>query len=67
MLTGGKGFQDGRLLPDVCFGSRMELFIAFGGISFSEDAWRQVQGKVAANFVDTGEQSLKKIARPVRV
>ena len=67
MLTGGKGFQDGRLLPDVCFGSRMELFIAFGGISFSEHAWRQVQGKVAANFVDTGEQSLKKIARPVRV
>jgi hypothetical protein len=45
----------------------VELFIAFGGISFSEDAWRQVQGKVAANFVDTGEQSLKNIARPVRV
>jgi adenylate cyclase len=26
-----------------------------------------VQGKVAANFVDAGEQSLKNIARPVRV
>ena len=38
-----------------------------GGISISEDAWRQVQGKVAANFVDAGEQSLKNIARPVRV
>ena len=38
-----------------------------GGISISEDAWRQVQGKVGANFVDTGEQSLKNIARPVRV
>ena len=38
-----------------------------GGISLSEDAWRQVQGKVAANFVDSGEQSLKNIARPVRV
>ena len=37
------------------------------GISISEDAWRQVQGKVAGNFVDCGEQSLKNIARPVRV
>ena len=26
-----------------------------------------MQGKVAANFVDSGEQSLKNIARPVRV
>jgi hypothetical protein len=26
-----------------------------------------VQGKVAANFVDAGEQSLKNMARPVRV
>ena len=38
-----------------------------GGISISEDAWRQVQGKVTANFVDAGEQTLKNIARPVRV
>ncbi len=38
-----------------------------GGISISEDAWRQVQGKVAANLVDAGEQSLKNIAHPVRV
>jgi adenylate cyclase len=36
-------------------------------LAISEDAWRQVQGKVAANFVDAGEQSLKNIARPVRV
>ena len=41
--------------------------IATGGISISEDAWRQVQGKVAANFVDAGEQNLKNIARSVRV
>ena len=38
-----------------------------GGIAISEDAWRQVQGKMAANFIDAGEQSLKNIARPVRV
>jgi adenylate cyclase len=38
-----------------------------GPSSISEDAWRQVQGKVTANFVDAGEQSLKNISRPVRV
>ena len=43
------------------------IIAAPGGISLSEDAWRQVLGKVAANFVDSGEQSLKNIARPVRV
>jgi hypothetical protein len=37
------------------------------GISIAEDALRQVQGKLDTNFVDTGEQSLKNIARPVRV
>jgi hypothetical protein len=31
------------------------------------DALRQVQGKVDAFFVDTGEQDLKNIARRVRV
>ncbi len=47
--------------------ARIEGIAEPGGISISEDAWRQVQGKVAANFVDAGEQSLKNIARPVRV
>ena len=46
---------------------RLEGVAARGGISLSEDAWRQVHGKVAANFVDTREHSLKNIARPVRV
>ena len=44
------------------FGSRLLSSSA----AISEDTWRQVQGKVAANFVDDGEQSLKNIARPVR-
>ena len=39
--------------------ARIEGIAAPGGISISEDAWRQVRGKVAANFVDAGEQSLK--------
>ena len=47
--------------------ARIEGIAEPGGVSISEDAWRQVQGKVAANFVDAGEQSLKNIARPVRV
>ena len=47
--------------------ARIEGIAEPGGISISEDVWRQVQGKVPANFVDTGEQSLKNIARPVRV
>jgi len=37
------------------------------GICISEDAFRQVRGKVDAEFADIGEQSLKNIARPVRV
>ena len=51
----------------VNIAARIEGIAEPGGISLSEDAWRQVQGKVAANFVDAGEQSLKNIARPVRV
>jgi TolB-like protein/Flp pilus assembly protein TadD len=51
----------------VNIAARIEGVAEPGGISISEDAWRQVQGKVAANFVDAGEQNLKNIARPVRV
>jgi adenylate cyclase len=51
----------------VNIAARVEGIAEPGGISISEDAWRQVQGKVAANFLDAGEQSLKNIARPVRV
>jgi len=36
-------------------------------ICISEDAFRQVRGKVAVKFSDLGEQSLKNIARPLRV
>ncbi len=51
----------------VNIAARLEGVADPGGIAISEDAWRQVQGKVAASFVDTGEQSLKNIPRPVRV
>jgi adenylate cyclase len=60
--------EDGDIFGDgVNIAARIEGVAAPGGISISEDAWRQVQGKVAANFVDAGEQSLKNIARPVRI
>jgi adenylate cyclase len=51
----------------VNIAARIEGIAEPGGISISEDAWRQVRGKVAANFVDIGDHSLKNIARPVRV
>jgi adenylate cyclase len=51
----------------VNIAARIEGVAEPGGISISEDAWRHVQGKVTANFVDAGEQNLKNIARPVRV
>src|SRR5205823_1923178 len=51
----------------VNIAARLEGIAESGGITISEDAWRHVQGKVAANFVDIGEQSLKNMARPVRV
>jgi adenylate cyclase len=58
---------DDILGDGVNIAARIESHAEPGGISISEDAWRQVQGKVAAQFVDAGEQSLKNIARPVRV
>src|SRR6202047_3977368 len=58
---------DDILGDGVNIAARIEGLAEPGGISLSEDAWRQVQGKVAATFVDGGEQSLKNIARPVRV
>ncbi len=58
---------DDILGDGVNIAARIEGIAEPGGISISEDAWRQVQGKVAASFVDGGEQKLKNIARPVRV
>jgi TolB-like protein len=51
----------------VNIAARLQGVAESGGIVISEDAWRQVQGKVAAKFVDIGERSLKNIARPLRV
>jgi len=57
------------LLGDaVNVAARLEGIAEPGGISLSEDAWRQVRDKLPeAAFIDVGEQTLKNIARPVRV
>ena len=62
ILEGEDIYGDG-----VNIAARLEGIAEPGGIAISEDAWRQVQGKVKTGFVDLGEQSLKNIARPVRV
>ena len=60
--------EDGDIFGDgVNIAARIESIAQPGGVSISEDVWRQVQGKVVADFVDTGEQSLKNIPRPVQV
>jgi class 3 adenylate cyclase len=51
----------------VNIAARLEGIAEPGGICISDDAFRQVRGKVEAEFVDIGEQSLKNIAQPLRV
>jgi adenylate cyclase len=60
--------EDGDIHGDgVNISARLEGIAEPGGICISEDAFRQVRGKVDAEFQDIGEQSLKNIARPLRV
>jgi TolB-like protein len=59
---------DGDLMGDgVNIAARIEGIADPGGISLSHAAYEQVRDKVAQKFVDRGEQSLKNIARPIRV
>jgi adenylate cyclase len=59
---------DGDLMGDgVNIAARLEGIAKPGAICLSEDAYRQVRDKITVEFADLGEQSLKNIARPVRV
>jgi adenylate cyclase len=58
---------DDILGDGVNIAARLEGIAEPGGICLSDDAFRQVRGKVEAEFADLGEQSLKNIARPLRV
>ena len=60
--------EDGDIFGDgVNIAARLEGIAQPGGICISDDAYRQVRGKLDANFQDAGEQELKNIAQPVRV
>ena len=57
---------DDILGDGVNVAARLEGIAEPGGICISASAYDQVRGKVAVEFADLGEQSLKNIARPVR-
>ena len=57
---------DDILGDGVNIASRLEGIAEPGGICLSEDAYRQVRGRIEADFTDLGQQNLKNIARPVR-
>jgi TolB-like protein/class 3 adenylate cyclase len=59
--------QGDDILGDgVNVAARLEGIAEPGGICIAASVYDQVRGKVAAEFADMGEQSLKNIARPVR-
>src|ERR1700686_5490600 len=52
---------------EVNIAARLEGIAEPGGICISDDAYRQIRGKVEIAFNDIGEQALKNIAEPMRV
>jgi adenylate cyclase len=61
IVEGGDIHGDG-----VNIAARLEGLAEPGGICLSGDAFRQVRGKIAAEFEDLGELDLKNVAQPVR-
>ena len=60
--------EDGDIFGDgVNIAARLEGIAEPGGICISDDAVRQVRGKLEAPFEDLGNRELKNIASPVRV
>ena len=47
--------------------ARLEALAEPGGICISGTVWDHIRDKLPYSFEDTGEQSVKNIARPVRV
>jgi adenylate cyclase len=62
IIDGDDIFGDG-----VNVAARVESECEPGGVYLSEDAFRQVRGKIGLVFDDLGERQLKNIDRPVRV
>jgi adenylate cyclase len=58
---------DGTIYGDgVNIAARLEGLAEPGGITISDAVYGAVRGKLAASFVDQGEQTVKNIAHPVR-
>jgi TolB-like protein/class 3 adenylate cyclase len=57
---------DDILGDGVNVAARLEGIAEPGGICLSSSAYDHVRGKVALDFTDLGEQTLKNIARPIR-
>jgi adenylate cyclase len=62
VIEGDDIFGDG-----VNIAARLESIAEPGGITISDDTYRQVRDKLDVTFDDAGEQKLKNITRPVRV
>ena len=59
---------DGDLLGDsVNIAARLEVIAAPGAICLSDDAYRQVKGRLDLTVSDLGLKELKNIAEPIRV
>jgi adenylate cyclase len=60
--------SDGDLMGDgVNIAARLESIAAPGAICLSEDAYRQVKGRLDLAVIDLGPTQLKNIAEPIRV
>src|SRR3974390_2345975 len=60
--------SDGDLMGDgVNIAARLEGICEAGGICLSEDAYRQVKGRLVLKVADLGPIQLKNIAEPIRV
>lgn len=60
-------FDDNDIFGDgVNIAARLEGISDAGGVCISDDAYRQIRGKVEIVFDDIGPQTLKNIAEPMR-
>jgi TolB-like protein/class 3 adenylate cyclase len=60
--------EEGDIFGDgVNIAARLENLAQPNGICISDDTYRQVRGKIDANFEDAGVQELKNIAQPLQV
>ncbi|HVP98721.1 MAG TPA: adenylate/guanylate cyclase domain-containing protein, partial [Roseiarcus sp.] len=60
--------SDGDLMGDgVNIAARLEGIAKPGAIALSEDAYRQVKGRLDMSISDLGPKELKNIAEPIRV